>query len=73
MDNQLLKPALQKIYKRYPDFAGVQPKIKRHTETATYILTFQTSATARDGAAIPKLLRITVNEQGKIIKASTSR
>lgn len=73
MDEQSLRAILQQVYRKFPEYKGIQPKVKRQAETSGYVLTFQHTATARDGTALPSVLRVTVNEQGKILKTSTSR
>ncbi|MBN1536219.1 MAG: hypothetical protein JW908_05765 [Anaerolineales bacterium] len=77
----IIKSVTNQIHKKYPEFAGVAPKIRRQplpkgTEAANqtlFLFTFNTSARAVSNVTIPRSVRVTVNDKGKIIKITTSR
>ena len=84
MDMNTLRAVIAHIHKRYPEFAGCNPKArwqdapqpKSLLATPTYLLTFH--GTARAGSAtgekaIPRWMRVVVNRKGKILKVTTSR
>lgn len=84
MDPNLLKRVVAQVHKRYPEFAGCQPKVRLQTtpqgraasEPPNYLLTFKGMVTTNSAAGaktMPRYLRIVVNAQGKILKETTSR
>jgi hypothetical protein len=84
MDPKLLKQVVNQIHRRYPEFNGCQPKVRRQTppqaqatsDSPRYLLTFSGKATAMSASgakSIPRYLRVVVDSTGKIIKVTTSR
>ncbi len=84
MDPKILKKIVSQIHKRYPEFAGCQPKIHpqalphdRSGESQTnYLLTFSSKAAAISAGGVksmPRYLRVVVDASGKILKVTTSR
>ena len=84
MDTITLKSVIAQIHKRYPEFAGVQPKVRKQDApqpkallvSQTYLLTFHSVARAESSSgkkSIPRWVRVVVNEKGKILKVTTSR
>jgi hypothetical protein len=67
------------IYRQFPEMKGVSPRIQEQRQnnsrktTPTYLLVFETSVTGSNGKKIKRWVRVTVNEDGKIIRTSTSR
>jgi hypothetical protein len=84
MDSKLLKQVIAQVHRRYPEFAGIQPKVKNQVppgSTAgsapkTVLLTFNSTAKAQSSAgskSISRYLRVVIDEHGKILKVTTSR
>jgi predicted nucleotide-binding protein len=79
MNDKQLKSITAKITRQFPEVAGVQPKVrlqsgqKSKSSTATYLITYQGKSKAADGKSINRIVRVTANDNGKIIKISTSR
>jgi hypothetical protein len=80
MDNHLLESVLPQVYRRFPDFQGVVPKIRRQSAEAgkslkqeAFLLTFQKAVITGNGATLGRWLRVVVSYQGKILKMTTSR
>ena len=76
MDARILDDVIKKIQRRFPEMAGIRPKV--HTQRAseangTYLLVFQNHARVAGGQSLPRAVRVVVNEDGKILKISTSR
>lgn len=72
----------QDIYRQFPEMKGVDPKVRSqsdsknksdHSQSPSYLLTFQTHTSLSNGMKIARLVRVTVDQNGKIIKISTSR
>jgi hypothetical protein len=84
MDPKILKTVVAQVQRRFPEFAGSQPKVRQQnapqaksaSAAPTYLLTFQSSAkvAGSDGSrTMPRWVRVVVSEKGKIIKITTSR
>ncbi len=84
MDTNILKSVITQIHKRFPEFAGVQPKVRKQDapqpkallSAPTYLLTFHNVARAESSAGkktLPRWVRVVVNEKGKVLKVTTSR
>ncbi len=84
MDMHTLRAVIAQIHKRYPEFAGCNPKVRLQNApqpkslliTPTYLLTFQGTARANSATgekAIPRWMRVVISEKGKILKVTTSR
>lgn len=72
MDKKSVAAVCEKIYKQFPEMKGIQPIIKPQGNDITLLIfhnTFQTS----NGQNIQRTVRVVVNQDGKIIKITTSR
>ncbi len=79
MDKNTLSSIMNLVYKNYPDFQGIQPSVQPQennsaikTPSKLFILIFKTKVNSSNDKSIQKYLRITVDEQGKILKTSIS-
>ena len=60
MDATILKQVVSQIHRRYPEFAGIQPKVRTQTppqskaesNSPNYLLTFSGKATAKSADSI---------------------
>jgi len=84
MDPHILKSVVAQIHRRFPEFAGSQPKVrpqdtpqpKALLAPQTYLLTFHSTARAQSATgnkAIPRWVRVVVTEKGRILKVTTSK
>lgn len=84
MDPSVLKAVVAQVYRRFPEFSGCQPKVRLQDAPQpksiaikpTYLLTFHSTARAQSATgskALPRWVRVVVNEKGKILKVTTSR
>lgn len=81
MDSKLVDSISKQIYKRFPEVEGKKPKVRRQASnsgnksksTGTYLLTFQGKAKVQGGKTINRYIRVVADDEGKIIKVSTSR
>ncbi|GAB4476545.1 MAG: hypothetical protein Kow0088_14450 [Anaerolineales bacterium] len=77
MDAKKIKEIIQRIYQRYPSLRGVSPQVREiyvpELGQKRLTLTFRTTAITANNKRIPKLVRATINEQGKIVKISSSK
>ncbi len=77
MKSETVLDISKQIYRRFPEFKGVKPKVRsQQTATAnhpTYLLTYATKAKIAEDRFLERWVRVVVDESGKIIKISTSR
>jgi hypothetical protein len=80
MDTSLIKSISQDVYRRFPEFAGIHPKVRAQTTQSktsgspqTYLLTYNSRVSLPDHKTLPRWVRVVANEQGKILKVTTSR
>lgn len=80
MDKSALQKINQKVYKKYPDMSGTQPKVvtknnpqaKSIKAEKTYQLTYKTVAES-NGKKFPRSVRVVASLSGKILRISTSK
>jgi hypothetical protein len=86
MDPRIIKSITEQIHRRFPEFAGCQPRVRLQQpsqtggplpkgRSSTYLLTFHSTPKAAAGSsrAMPRWVRVVVSETGKILKVTTSR
>ncbi len=80
MDASQIKSINQDVYRRFPEFTGVQPKVQKQTTSSkasgdlqTFLLTYKGQASLPGQKTLPRWVRVVANEQGKILKITTSR
>jgi hypothetical protein len=81
MDAKLLKSITTQIYRRFPEVSGSQPKVspqstpqaKSGSSEITYLITYRGQVKSPDGKTIPRIVRVTANSKGQVLKVSTSR
>ncbi|MFN3309681.1 MAG: hypothetical protein ACK44E_10795 [Anaerolineales bacterium] len=77
MDTKKIKAIVQIIYQRYPSLRGISPQVREifvpEIGQKRFTLTFRNVSITENHKRIPKWIRATVNEQGKILKISSSK
>lgn len=78
MKRDIVQKISREVYRRFPEFSGVSPKVKeQHTSKAsaspTYLLTFNTRVNLPDKKTMTRWVRVVVDDTGKILKTTTSR
>ncbi|OGO36663.1 MAG: hypothetical protein A2W35_20985 [Chloroflexi bacterium RBG_16_57_11] len=85
MDPKLLQNVSQEIYRRFPELLGRRPRVQavkpgQNREDwgsilgeAKHLLVYSGRAVTSTGKQMPFIVRVVVNEQGKILKISSSR
>lgn len=81
MDPKVHDSIVNQIYRRFPEFRGVRPKVRMQSpagtqllnEGTTYLYTFQKNVTTQGNQALNRWIRVVVSQNGKILKVSTSR
>jgi hypothetical protein len=80
MDKKIVISINNKVYHRFPELIGKAPKIRSQNTRAknarslpTYLLIYSGTVRISGNKTMPRLVRVVVNEKGKILKISTSR
>ena len=78
---QAIKTITKYVYARFPDIVGSKPRVQKRPVSkskpvlseGTFLVTFQKTAHSQEGIAIPRSVRVIVNQKGEILRVSTSR
>ena len=81
MNERLLTNVCREVYRRFPDLHGSRPKIQSYgsekTQTANpspkFLLIFRGNKETGSQKTLSYVVRVVVNEQGKILRMSMSR
>jgi hypothetical protein len=77
MDSRTISFVCNQVYHQFPELNGCQPRIQYQAEDKSgkscYLFIFRGKGVTEDGKSIQRMVRTTVNEQGKILKVTTSR
>lgn len=71
MNDSLIQSVSRQVYQQFPEMRGCKPQSK--TSGNNKLLVYETSVKTEDGKALRRTVRVTVNQNGEIIKISTSR
>lgn len=72
MHTQLISAICSQVYQQFPETKGCTPKVQE-TSADQYLLIFKGSARTADGRSLARTVRVVANQNGKIIKMTTSR
>lgn len=81
MEEKVVQSISKEVYKRFPEVKGKKPKVRLQRQTqkgqtqklSMYLLTYNMAVRTSTNKSLPRLVRVVADEQGKIIKISTSR
>ena len=71
MDHDLIAKICKQVYQKFPEVKGASPEEK--SQGSKTLLVFHGKALTPDGKSMPRLVRVVVDEKGKIEKMTTSR
>jgi hypothetical protein len=71
MEPSAIDRVCQSVYRQFPELKGVRPSVRE--SGMTFLLIFSGKVKTADGKTLPRTVRATANEQGNIVKLSTSR
>jgi len=72
MEQKIIAAVSREIYHSFPEVKGSQPEVRPQGQTRS-LLIFHGKAVTEDGKTINRTVRVVVDENGKIIKTTTSR
>lgn len=77
MDRSTISKISQQVSRQFPEMAGVNPTMqpqKGSTKTGQrYVLTYKGKADLPGGRVMKRIVRVVVDDQGHIIRISTSK
>ena len=86
LDSKTLTTIAKQIQHQFPEVAGSKPTVRvqnppqakgtseaKESSSSRYLVTFRGTANSPAGKTIPRLVRVVVNADGKILKITTSR
>ena len=79
MNPKTIDSIKQKIYTQFPEVAGGNPNVRAQAgakspgQADTYLLTFKSLVLQPDGFAFNRSVRVVADENGRILKVTTSR
>ena len=75
MDERTLQRVNRQVYAKFPDLAGVRPKVQPVTlpnGEERIVLVYRRTVRTADGRKLPRFVRV-VLRKGRILKMTTSR
>lgn len=76
MDRQALARVNAQVARSFPEMAGVAPSIRSQPaagDSAQYLLVYKARALLPDGRQMPRVVRVVADDQGRIVRMSTSK
>jgi hypothetical protein len=67
-----LDEIFQKVYKKFPEVAGKKP-VRHSQPDGKTLLVFKGEAKTANGIKIPRVVRVLIDQNGKILKMTTSK
>jgi hypothetical protein len=81
MNQRMIDNVCREVYRRFPEIRGLKPKMQPYgasknsttNPSPKYLLIFRSKAATETHQSLSYVIRVIVNEQGKILKMSMSR
>jgi len=79
MDSKTVSVIKQQIYRQFPEVAGEEPSVKAQAgakstgQSATYLITFKGRVVQPSGPSFNRSVRVVADDNGRILKVTTSR
>lgn len=73
MDKAKIEKISRKVQRQFPEMKGVQPAVRQSGNGEQFVLTYKSTAELPGGRSIPRLVRVTADEQGHVLRMSTSK
>jgi hypothetical protein len=79
MDSKTISGIKQQIYRQFPEVSGQEPNVKTQASAKTpgnapsYLITFKGRVTQPSGPTFSRTVRVVANNDGRILKVTTSR
>jgi len=81
VDSKTIKTITLKVSRKFPEVVKIKPQVKKQPkpenskgkESPNTLLLYKTQIKGPQGKSIPRVVRVVVSPQGKIIKMTTSK
>jgi hypothetical protein len=77
MDRSSIDKVSKQVIKTFPEMKGVRPTVRRQAlpkgDGERYLLTYKGAASLPGGKRLSRIVRVVADEQGNIVRISTSR
>ncbi|MBN2555959.1 MAG: hypothetical protein JXA97_08480 [Anaerolineales bacterium] len=77
MEKAMIEKISHKVSRQFPEMSGVQPSVRRSNQSSSdddnYILTYKGTASLPGGHSMRRIVRVTADERGHVIRMSTSK
>jgi hypothetical protein len=77
MDRSMISKISQQVSRQFPEMSGVNPTVQSQKGSAKsgqcYVLTYKGKADLPGGRVMKRIVRVVVDDQGQIIRISTSK
>jgi len=76
VDDHTLARITKKVAQQFPEIEGAKPSIRKErtpTGQIQFVLTYRGKASLPGGRTMQRVVRVIVNESGRVIKMSTSK
>lgn len=74
----VIKRVSNQIYRQFPEMKGKSPHVQKQRSSngkndEIYLLKYEANVSGANGQKIKRTVRVTVDENGKVLRTSTSR
>ncbi len=69
----VVEAARRAVLERYPDMAGMRCTAESAPSPGKYIVTATRSASTSDGRSLQRIVRVTLDASGRVLRLSTSK
>ncbi len=69
----VVEAARRAVIQRFPDMAGMRCSSEAAPVPGKYIVTARSSASTSDGKKLQRIVRVTVDDRGQVLRLSTSK
>jgi len=75
MDRDAIARVTREVVRTYPEMDGVSPTVRRETQAPQeqYVLTYKGKVSLPGGRQMNRIVRVTADPRGRIVRISTSR
>jgi hypothetical protein len=79
MDSKTISGIKQQVYRQFPEVAGEEPSVRAQASAKTagqpakYLITFKGRVAQTSGPTFSRSVRVVADDNGRILKVTTSR
>jgi len=73
MDKAMIDKISRKVRRQFPEMTGVQPSVRQSGDENRYVLTYKGTANLPGGHTLRRVVRVTADQKGHVLRMSTSK